>query len=473
MTASHISVLLADDEEYWTELAQEYIQSHHDDITVHTVHNGDDALAYLETTGGVDCVVSDYQMPERTGLDLLVAVRDRWPDLPFILFTGRGSEDIAMRAINAGVTDYLQKQVGSTQFAILTNRIRNVVARHRAETELERATRQIEAQFELLVETVEDYAIYVLDQEGSIRTWNRGAEKIKGYTRDEIVGEHFSIFYREEDIDAGVPEQNLHEARTAGRTVDEDWRVRKDGSEFWAEVTITALEREGDLMGYVKVTRDSTQQKRVHDLLEEKEQLEGFIAAISHDLRNPLSVVGGNIRLARETGDLSRLDVAEEALERATRLLNYIRKLSEEGEHIIDLQPVDLREVAEAAWRVIETDGAALDVEENFRLTADRWRLQQVFENLFANAVEHAGTDVVVTVGSLDGGGFYVEDDGPGIPEAERARVFEMRYPGDSEGSGFGLAICKQIVEAHGWTIELTEGADGGVRFEVSGTEME
>lgn len=473
MTDSDITVLHVDDDEGLVELVQGYVQHHHDDIEIRSAPTGDDALARLETADDVDCVVSDFQMPGLNGLELLDAVRDRWPDLPFILFTGRGDEDIAMRAISAGVTDYLQKNAGTSQYAVLANRIRNVVAKHRAETELKRRAQRTEAQFELLVNTVEDYAIFFLDEDGYVQTWNRGAENIKGYRSDEILGEHFSIFYRDEDVAAGAPERNLREATTEGRVTDEGWRVREDGTEFWADVRIVALHEGGELVGYAKVTRDSTPRRREQLLLEQNEQLEGLIAAISHDLRNPLSIIGGTIQLARETGDLSRLDAAERGLDRATELLDYLRSLVQEGKRIREPEPVELDEIAEAAWSGIRTADAELNTEESVVVMADRQRLRQLLENLFQNAVEHAGPDVTVRVGPHgESEGFYVEDDGPGVPESNRAKVFEMGYSDADDGTGFGLAICRHIAEAHGWVMAVTEGRDGGARFEVSGVEV-
>lgn len=474
MTVQNITILHADDDESATELFREYTRHHYCDIAVRSVLSGSDALTRLETTDDVDCVVSDYEMPSLNGLELLEAVRKRWPDLPFILFTGRGDENTAMRAINAGVTDYLQKRVGTSQYAVLVNRIRNVVAKHQAEVQLKQTAKRSQAQLELLVNTVEDYAIFILDKEGYIRTWNGGAENIKGYSSDEIIGKHFSVFYRDEDVSAGLPDQNLRKAAAEGRVVDEGWRVRKDGSEFWADVRITALHEDGELIGYAKVTRDSTQHHREQVLLQQKEQLQDLMAAVSHDLKTPLYVIGGNIELARESGDFSRLDAAERGLNRATELVDYLEVLATEGKWLMKPKSVELAEVAEAAWSVVGTEGEAdFDLSGDIMFMADRERLRQLLENLFKNAVEHAGPDVTVSVGPLNQRtGFYAEDDGPGIPESLRNKVFEMGYSGDPEGTGFGLAICQQIAEAHGWFIEVTEGSDGGARFEVSDVEV-
>ena len=464
-----ITVLHVDDDKAFTELVRDFIQRRHNAIKVQTALNGADALAHLEANPDIDCIVSDYKMLGLNGLDLLGAVREQWPDIPFILFTGQGNENVAIRAINADVTDYLQKRPGTIPYTLLVDKIRNAVADYWSEAEFERTARRIEAQFELLVETVRDYAILFLDEEGYIRTWNQGAEDIKGYTSEGIIGQHFSVFYREDDIEAGLPERNLRTAKTEGYASDEGWRVRKDGSEFWANVTITPLREDGDLIGYAKITRDDTLRRREQLLREQNKQLEELVAAISHDLRSPLTVAEGNVELIRETGDLSRLDDVEQAHTRATELLDYLATLAQMGSRLMEPDPVRLREVAETAWTSVETGEATLTVEGRTTLMADRQRLQQLLQNLFANAVDHAGPDVAVRVGPLEAeSGFYVEDDGSGIPEAERAEVFEVGYSGDSEGSGFGLAICEQIAEAHGWFIEVSNGMDSGTRFEVS-----
>ncbi|WP_380679032.1 response regulator [Salinigranum sp. GCM10025319] len=472
MTETPITILHVDPSESFTDLLSEFVRQRHDHVVVHEAHSGEDALAHLESTDDVDCVVSDYEIPGLNGLELLAAVRERWPDMPFVLFTGGGNEAVVLKAIAAGVTDYLEKSADPDRLAHLIDRVERVVIHHRTDVELARTVRRTEAQFELLVDTIEDYAIFLLDEGGHVQTWNRGAEKIKGYTEDEILGEHFSVFYRDEDVAAGVPDRNLREASTKGRIRDEGWRVRKDGSEFWADVTITALQETGAHTGYAKITHDSTSRKREQELLEQTEQLEGIIAAISHDLQNPLAVASGNVRLALDAGDLSRLDAAESALERASQLLDHLSTLAQEGMRITQPEPIELSEAAAAAWTFAGTDEAELRVEEDCVLVADTQRLRQLLENLFGNAVTHGGPDVTVRVGPLDGGGFYVEDDGPGIPENERTGVFEMGHSTNPDGTGFGLAICKQIADSHGWFIEVVEGTDGGARFEISDVEV-
>ena len=399
MSGSDITVLYVYSDETFTEFGEDYIQQYDDRITVRTAQNGTDALTNLEASDEIDCVVSGYRMPGLNGLELLKAIRSRWPKLPFVLFAGEGSDELILKALNAGATDYLQDCPGTSHYPLLANRIRNLVVRSRDQLERDRTSQRTEAQFRLLVETVEDYAIFLLDADGHVQTWNAGAEKIKGYTSDEILGERFSVFYRGEDIETDLPDHNLREATTKGHIRDEGWRVRSDGSEFWAEVVTMPL-YENDLIGYAKVTHDTTQHHQEQLLFEQNEQLKEFITAISHDLRNPLQVAEGNVELAFETGDLSHLETATQAHERVNELLDHLGTLAREGKQILDPEQITLQEVAEAAWRVVQTDEAELISEGTTQIIADRRRLQQLFENLFVNAIEHAGRDVTVRTGS-------------------------------------------------------------------------
>ncbi|AUV83800.1 hypothetical protein C2R22_20905 [Salinigranum rubrum] len=148
-------------------------------------------------------------------------------------------------------------------------------------------------QFELLVENIDECAVFVLDENGHIRTWNAGAETLSGYTADEVVGEHLSTLSRESDVAAGAPDRLLQEAETKERVTDEGWRVRKDGSEFWADVTLTTLREQDTHVGYAVTMCDCTRDRRERILLEQNRQLKSHIAALSHDLNNPLNVAGG------------------------------------------------------------------------------------------------------------------------------------------------------------------------------------
>ncbi len=204
-------------------------------------------------------------------------------------------------------------------------------------------------------------------------------------------------------------------------------------------------------------------------LQRENERLEEFASIVSHDLRNPLDVVAVNLELARRDEDRSRLDAIERATRRMHSLIDDLLTLAREGRVVGETTPVDVARVARDAWETVDTRGTTLDLDSTLgTLPADEPRLRRVFENLFRNAVEHGGPDVTVRVGPLDGGsGFYVEDDGPGIPADDRDRVFEHGYTTRQGGTGLGLTIVRDIVEAHSWTVDVTAGGEGGARFEV------
>jgi signal transduction histidine kinase len=207
-------------------------------------------------------------------------------------------------------------------------------------------------------------------------------------------------------------------------------------------------------------------------------------SVVSHDLRNPLDVATARLRAGRETGDDGHFERVAAAHDRMERIIRDVLTLAR-GRDVVDPdETVALDAVAEAAWETVETADATLAVDGPLpTTTADADRVGRLFENLFRNAVEHGsmgpdvGTEptdgVTVTIGPLDGDrtGFYVADDGPGIPEADRERVFEPGYSTDDHGTGLGLAIVARIAALHGWSIEAGESASGGVRFEVTGIE--
>jgi len=226
--------------------------------------------------------------------------------------------------------------------------------------------------------------------------------------------------------------------------------------------------RLGRMLLFSDVTRSERHRR---ELERQNERLGQFASIVSHDLRNPLNVAKGRLEIAREGRDDENLAAVANAHERMEKLIEDVLALARQGETIGDTESCDLRSVAEEGWETVETPAATLAVADDLRLEADDDRLRQLFANLFRNAVEHAGDDVTVTVGTL-GDGFYVEDDGPGIPESDRDAVFEAGHTTDPDGTGFGLAIVKSIAEAHGWRIRVTEGETGGARFEVDGVTV-
>ncbi|WP_418285786.1 sensor histidine kinase [Halorubrum sp. DTA46] len=209
------------------------------------------------------------------------------------------------------------------------------------------------------------------------------------------------------------------------------------------------------------------------ELRRERDRLEEFASIVSHDLRNPLNVVHGRVDLAKQAHpEDEHLQVVGPALDRMNDIIGETLVLAREGKRVSELDDVDLDECAHDCWSRAGTADATFRVDELGAIRADHDRLLHVFENLFRNSVEHGGHDVTVRVGTLDGtDGFFVEDDGPGIPADQLDRVCEAGFTSSRDGTGFGLAIVDQIVDAHGWELQISEGDSGGARFEVSGVD--
>jgi len=255
---------------------------------------------------------------------------------------------------------------------------------------------------------------------------------------------------------------------------------RPDGETRWIEADIYAVTHGDRVRRYVGLADDITELKRrERDLEAKNERLDRFASLVSHDIRNPLQAATTRLELARERDEPEHLDHVERNLDRMDRLVTDILTLARQGEAVTDPEPVAVDDLATRAWAAIDRGTATLVAETDATVDADPDRLVQLFENLFRNAVEHAGPDVTVRIGLLpDDTGFYVEDDGPGIPPEERESVFEMGYSNREEGTGFGLAIVREIAEAHGWLVAVTDGCagraegtddaaaqDGGARF--------
>ena len=371
----------------------------------------------------------------------------------------------------------------------------------------EEALRQSEERFRLLVEGVSDYAIFMLDVNGRIATWNVGAERIKGYSADEIVGRHFSVFYPQEAVDSGWPEHELQVATESGRFVDTGWRVRKDGTQFWANVTITAMrDAVGRLLGFAKLTRDMTQTQRVVAIEMEHQQREEildsernarmaaqratrvkdeFLATLSHELRTPLSAILGWTQILLKGHATSAADQrrAVEVIDRNARaqvqliddLLDLSRIMS--GKLRLDLQQVSMLDIVQAAVDSAAPAAAAKDIRlrslldpSRMMVNGDASRLQQVVWNLLTNAIKFTpkGGQVQVLLQRVNSHiELSVADTGVGIPASFIDQVFDRFSQRDSSstrqhgGLGLGLAICKQLVELHGGMIRAASPGDG------------
>ncbi len=233
-------------------------------------------------------------------------------------------------------------------------------------------------------------------------------------------------------------------------------------AELVAQIVTAALDR---------VEREAALRENEQRLQRERDRLEQFTGVVSHDLRSPLRVVEGHVELARAERDSPHLADAAEALGRMDTLISELLTIAREGKQVQETEVVSLREAVEDCWTCVETADATLRVDAGHSIRADPNRLKQLLENLVRNAVDHGGDDVTVRVGDL-ASGFYVADDGPGIPAEDRDEVFEPGYSTTAAGTGFGLNIVEGIVEAHGWEVGVTDSAAGGARFEITGVDL-
>jgi len=211
--------------------------------------------------------------------------------------------------------------------------------------------------------------------------------------------------------------------------------------------------------------------EREQKLQRQNERLDRFASAVSHDLRNPLNVASGSLELVAEECESPHLDAVVDAHDRMRHLIEDLLVFARMGTDSIECTTLDLAELVDSCWDGLADANSTLHITSERTVRADLDRLQQLVQNLLKNAVDHGGPGVSVTVGDLEGG-FYVEDDGPGIPKDDRERAFEPGFTSAEEGTGFGLSISKQVADAHGWQLDVTEGSEGGARFEITGVAV-
>jgi PAS domain S-box-containing protein len=357
--------------------------------------------------------------------------------------------------------------------------------------------------YRLLVESVKDYAIFALDADGHIMTWNAGAQRFKGYQAHEIIGKHYSLFYPPEDAASGKPAHLLEQAIRHGRVEDEGWRIRKDGSRFWADVVITALRNEtGQLVGFAKVTRDLSERRaaeqraiadarRIAQIETSNRAKSEFLAAMSHELRTPLNAIGGYAELI-EMGVAGA--VTDQQHEYLTRIRNGQRHLLaiindllnfsriESGQVAYDLEDVELHKLVENVVELVTPQATAKNINmihgpcQQAGARSDRLKTEQIVLNILSNAVKFTpdGGTVRTTCGTTkEQAWIAIGDSGPGIPMDKRDEIFEpfvqlgRSLSSFQEGTGLGLAISRDLARAMSGDIGVTTSPDGGALFTI------
>jgi PAS domain S-box-containing protein len=344
--------------------------------------------------------------------------------------------------------------------------------------EYEAEARELAEEYEALLNSVED-AIFLVDVEEAEDTVEFEFERVSpsyerqtGITTEEVRGRTpRDVFGDEQGTEL---EANYHRCINAGEPISyrEELRIG-DGARFW-RTELAPVIADGETTRLVGITRNVTGRvERERRLRQQNERLEEFASVISHDLRNPLNVAQGRATLLAEQVESDHLGPLLQALDRMEAIVEDTLTLARQGETISETEPINLTDLVGKCWATVETADASVEIVDEMTFQGDPDRLQHVFENLFRNAVEHGGSDVTVRVGCRDERVIYVEDDGPGIPVDERDEVFEPGHSSARGGTGFGLTIVKRIVEAHGWELSVTDGTDGGARFEFETEQRE
>jgi PAS domain S-box-containing protein len=387
----------------------------------------------------------------------------------------------AEEALHAA-NDALEMRV-KERTAELTDAHQKSLAEIERRTAVEESLRRSEERFRLLVERVTDYAIFTLDPNGNVTSWNAGAERIKGYLAEEILGAHFSRFYLAEDLAWNKPDEELRIAASEGRYEEEGWRLRKDGSPFWASVVITALRHsDGTLVGFSKITRDLTERKRAEETLEAARAelahasrvstMGELVGSISHEINQPLTAVIADANACRRMLASSDPDIAEvkdavtdiaASATRASEVISRIRSLLRKTTP--EKTPLDVKEVIDETLQLVrgELDTRNVVVQTELPVNpplvlGDRIQLQQVVLNLIMNGIE--AMDRVadrprilkIKAATEKPGNLNVEvhDNGIGLDVENPERVFDTFFTTKAHGMGMGLSISRTIIEAHG-----------------------
>jgi len=244
-----------------------------------------------------------------------------------------------------------------------------------------------------------------------------------------------------------------------------------DGESRHYAITLSELSVHETITGYVLVLSDVTElEASRRQISQQNEQLDAFAGTVSHDLRSPLHIANGQVGLLKKKYNDDRLEKLDDAHRRMETLIDELLVLARDGTQVGEIEPVGIKACATASWQQAKTPTATLQVTDNRTMNADPTRFQQLLENLIRNSVEHGGEGVTVTIGTT-ADGFYVADDGAGVPKDRREKIFDMEYTTSHQGTGLGLYIVSRIVEGHGWEITVSESVDGGARFTITGVE--
>jgi PAS domain S-box-containing protein len=440
-----------------------------------------------------DVILADFRLPRFSALAALELLKKSGRDIPFIIVSGSIGEDIAVEAMKAGAHDFFPKHNLSRLAPAVTREVREAeIRRERNEAFLR--LRQVEERHRLIVENVKDVAIFLLDPEGRLASWSSGCERVTGYREDEVMGQPFGLFFTEEERRARVPDEALCTAQAGGSSAAEGWRVRKDGSCFWADSTIDAIRNGDALIGYSCICRDiSEKQRLVDDLHQAVQARDEFLSIASHELKTPLTSlqlqIDGYRRIAEKQPELpvanakleKKMATIAQQVERLTVLIDHLLDVTRvtSGRLVLEPQRVDLTDVVRRVLILFRDDleraGVTVELPQFVPVTGrwDRLRIEQVVGSLLSNAIKYgAYRPIEISVRPVVGGAqLVVTDHGIGISPEERERIFQRfeRAVPETHYGGFGLGLwmVRQVVEAHGGSIQVISEKGRGSTFTV------
>lgn len=494
MSRPPLRVLMVENQEDEAELIREQLRRDGFDLIWRRVETAEDMREALKSQAW-DVILCDYVMPHFSGADALKLLNETGLELPFIIVSGRIGEEVAVHSIKLGAQDFFRKD----RLKLLGLAVERAMRESEARRESHRtkaALQESENERALLLGSIKEYAIFTIGLDGRMTSWNPGVERVKGYKAEEFIGRPFSMLFPPEAVAQGLPEAELRQAVAQGRFEGEGLRVRKDGSRFWAEVSLTPMfNTRGELHGYTKVTRDISERKRLIEELRAAVRLrDEFLSIASHELKTPLTALMLQLqgmeslvsRIAGVTPEVAKLPrKLQLVIRQAGRLSKLIENLLDvtrisSKSLVIQRETFDLVELVreivsrfeslQAAMGCTVTIDSARPVIGSF----DRLRVDNVITNLLSNAFKFgAGKPVDVTVASADGRArLTVRDRGIGISEEDQVRIFQRFERAVPEkhygGFGIGLWIARLVVEAHGGSIEVKSKPEEGSSFTVS-----
>jgi PAS domain S-box-containing protein len=456
-------------------------------------------LAELQSGREYDLILSDYSLPGFDGLAALKLVRQYRPQLPFIFVSGAIGEDRAIESLREGAIDYVLKD-RLDRLGPAVRRALDEAEQRSCRERAEQSLRDTEDRFRLLVEGVEDYAIVELDVQGQVTGWNKGGERIFGYSAGEILGQHYSVFFTAPARRNGLPKRKLATAAKTGKASHDEWLVRRNAAQFWASGTITALCDEAHkLRRFVLIVRDLTERKQLEDALRDRAQKlvesdrckDEFLAMLAHELRNPLAPIQSAVELLNRYGAgqpslTEPASIVARQVRHMTRLLDDLLDVSRVTHNKIQLRHtwVSISALVDRAVESCSSLAASRDHDLSVSLPAepitvrgDADRLEQVLVNLLNNACKYTepGGHIRLTVeGREQDVMIRVSDNGVGIPPDMLPTIFDLFAQSDRSlahsagGLGLGLALARRLVEMHGGRIEArSEGSGCGSDFVV------